>query len=474
MLASGLYPLLYYYDKNYAIINSKSQFFFFVFFYICLPIIFYYSSAFIISGFKPFVKLKPYVLSMCNSTCFLLLIVITLYGFDIIKMIIALILGLILGSIFSKYLYKIIILQLILLLLVLPKLMPDVYREIMYSKAWAKQPDAIETLTFKKTPNIYVIQPDGYANFSQLENSNYNYGNSSFETFLSKQGFTSYNNYRSNYASTLSSNSSMFNMKHHYYGNSTLGINPSHNSRDEIVNSNPVLRTLKHNQYTTFLMLQVPYLLANRPRVDFDNCNISLDEVSFISRGFNIEKDLLADTKAAIKQNKKTTNFFFIESMLPSHIVTHYNSATSIENERSLYIERLKLANNWLKELILFIAKEDPNGLIILAADHGGYVGLDYMKQSQTKQTDPLIIQSMFASVLAIKWPDDSFTDFHKDLKSSVNLFRILFSYLADDKSYLNNLQEDKSYLVIRKGAPTGIYEFIDGHGNIVFKALEE
>ncbi|WP_296314200.1 hypothetical protein [Winogradskyella sp. UBA3174] len=473
VLASGLYPLLYYYDKNYAIINSKPQFLFFVFCYIILPIVFYCIILFVCISFKSLHKFKGLVLPICNSISFFLLIVITLYGFDTIKIIIALFLGLVLGKLLATHINKLVVFQFILACLVLPKLMPDLYRELVYSKEWAIQPDDIDVVKFKQKPNVYVIQPDGYTNFSDLSNSIYNFDNSAFETFLANEGFTAYRDYRSNYSSTLSSNSSMFNMKHHYYGNKTLGINPSHNSRDEIVSSNPALRVFKNNGYKTFLMLQVPYLLANRPAIDFDYCNISIDEVSYISRGFSLQKDLLKDTKTAITTNKTTHNFFFIESMLPSHIVTHYDSSTTVEDERTLYLNRIKAANTWLKELVEFITKEDPNGLVIIAADHGGYVGLDFMKQNQTKQTDPLLVKSMFSSVLAIKWTNEKHEYFDKDLKTSVNLFRVLFSYLSDDKTYLKNQQEDKSYLIIRKGAPTGVYEFINENDETVFKDLE-
>ena len=219
-------------------------------------------------------------------------------------------------------------------------------------------------------------------------------------------------------------------------------------------------------------MLQVPYLLSNRPNIDFDYCNFSLDEVSYISRGFSKQKVLIEDTKSAIIKNKSTTNFFFIESMLPSHISTQYKASSSAENERIEYLEQIKLSNAWLMELVDFITKEDPNGLIVIAADHGGFVGLNYTIESKTRVTNPLVINSMFSSILAIKWPNNMAPKFDTELKTSVNLFRILFSHLAEDESYLDNLQENKSYIIIRKGAPTGIYEYIDESGLAVFNKI--
>ncbi|WP_400077622.1 sulfatase-like hydrolase/transferase [Winogradskyella sp. R77965] len=384
-------------------------------------------------------------------------------------MLIALVLGIIIGSILVNHVKKVIIVQLILICMVLPKLVPDLYREVMYSKDWMKQPDAIETTVFKKRPNVYVIQPDGYVNFSELTNKLYNFNNEIFENFLRENGFVFYPEYRSNYSSTLSSNSSLFGMKHHYYGNKVLGINPSHNTRDEIVGDNPVLRIFKNNDYKTLLMLQTPYLLVNRPKIHFDYCNISLNEVSYIERGFYLEKDLSKDVKTAIRENKSTSNFFFIESMLPSHIVTHNGSGNTVEEEGKLYIERLQEANKWLTDLIDYISKEDRNGIILIVSDHGGYVGLSSMEQNQLKQTNRDIVYSMFSSALAIKWNSDK-PEFKNEIRSSVNLFRTVFAHLSEEQSYLNHLQEDKSYMIIRSGSPKGVYEYIDESGTTIFK----
>ena len=469
MLVAGLYALLYYYDKNYPLLNSKSQFAFLVGLYIVLPLVSFFAVDVVfksVGSLKPF---RKYVLSVFNICTFLLTIVISLFGFDNLKLVIALVLGILLGILLFKHIKKVVVLQILMIGLVSPKLVPDLYREITYSKDWMKQPDSIEKAKFKAHPNIYVIQPDGYANFATLRDSIHNYDNSTFEHFLKNSGFTLYENFRSNYFSTLTSNSSLFGMKHHYYGNTDLGINPRHNRRNEIVESNPVLRTLKHNGYKTFLMLQVPYILSNRPRIDYDYCNISLDEISYISRGFSGETNLIEETKTQILENKESSNFFFIESMLPSHVVTHYNPESSVENERRLYFERIEKANDWLKDLVDFIEKEDPNALVVIAADHGGFVGFDYSLEAMKKSKNPLLVNSIFASALAIKWPNIKYLEFDKELRSSVNLFRILFAYLSEDKSYLTQLQDDKSFMLIREGAPTAVYEYIDEQGNVVF-----
>ena len=226
IVAGSLYALLYYYDKNYALINSKSQFLFLVSLYIILPLLMYYSINFLLKYIYPKGHVRKFLLPVLNMVCFLTFIVVSIYGFHKVKLVLALILGVCLGVLFAKHIKKIIVIQFILACLVIPKLVPDLYREIVYSKEWMEQLDTIETIAFKERPNIYVIQPDGYSSFSTFRDSIYNFDNSKFELFLKTRGFKTYDDFRSNYFSTLSSNSSMFSMKHHYYGNTTLGIKP--------------------------------------------------------------------------------------------------------------------------------------------------------------------------------------------------------------------------------------------------------
>lgn len=471
---ASLYPLLYYYYKNYALTNSWSQFIFLSLLYFILPITFYFVAKYFVQKVFPKGEFLKYLLPVFNWVYFLGFIVISVFGFQKKKLVLAVLLGLVLGILLYKHIKKVIVLQFLLVFLVIPKLIPDIYRELVYTTEWMEQPDDIEQVIFKNKPNVYLIQPDGYANFSSFKNALHNYDNSKFEFFLKNKGFTSYPNYRSNYFSTLSSNSSLLSMKHHYYGNADLGINPSFNLRNVIVESNPVIKAFKNNNYKTFLMLQVPYLLSNRPEIGFDCCNFSLDEVPYMSRGFSKKKDLLLDTKTAILNNKSTNNFFFIESMKPSHIVTVPNSNINADMERLEYLERIEDANQWLIQLVNFITTEDPNGLIIIASDHGGYVGLNSTYESKTKVGDPLIIDSFFSSILAIKWPDNEIPEYDINIETSVNLFRVLFSYLSEDETYLNHLQDDKSYIVIENGAPFGVYEYINENSEVTFKKYKE
>lgn len=128
------------------------------------------------------------------------------------------------------------------------------------------------------------------------------------------------------------------------------------------------------------------------------------------------------------------------------------------------------MANQTQADLISIIRKEDPNGLILILSDHGGYVGLDYSEAMYIKTTDRDAIYSIFSSNLSIHWPNNEIPPFDDKLKTSVNVFRILFAYLSEDEKYLDHLQNDGSYILIFEGAPKGVYQYIDEKGEITFK----
>ncbi|WP_452227931.1 MULTISPECIES: hypothetical protein [unclassified Lacinutrix] len=472
-VAAGLYPLFYYYNKNFTLMNSWNQVLFFVTLYVALPIGVIYVLHKIFSKMNLWKKYGNFIIPILNLCIFASLIVLSTSGYSSKKILLVTLVAFLLGVILKNHFKKIIVFQLLLAVLVFAKLVPHFYKQINYTTAWMQQPDAIEEVVFVKNPNVYIIQPDGYANFSELNKSNYNYDNSNFESFLVESGFKLYNNYRSNYSSTLSSNSSMFAMKHHYYSNPKPGINEFYNARDVIVGDNPVISIFKNNKYRTNLILEKSYLLLNKPKVAYDFANLESKDISYLSRGYGNLRNINSDLEIAITNNKETNNFYFVEKLKPGHIATFKNGAKGKDIGRLNYLKELEFANIWLKDVIHLINEKDPNSLIVVVADHGGFVGYDYTSQSKEKQMREDLVRTIFTSALAIKWPNKA-PDFDEKLKTNVNLFRILFAYLSDDESYLNNLQEDKSYNIIEKGAPFGVYERINEQGEIVFKLQKE
>ncbi len=467
-LASGLYPMLYYYNANFTLINSWSQFLFFVALFLITPCLSILLVRLVFSNINYLNRYKKYTAPILNFCFFAFFVVLSTYGKSGKVLSLTLVIACLLGILLYRHFRKIVVFQFLLVLLIVPKLIPEIYGSIAYSDNWIEQPDGIESAVFKKRPNIYIIQPDGYANFNVLKEAPYSFDNSKFETFLTEKGFKTYNGYRSNYYTTLSSNSSLFAMKHHYYHNTKYFRKELMNSRDIIAGNNPVVSIFKRNDYKTFLMLETPYLLANRPKLYFDHCNIDYDEIPYLTRGFEFKKDLKQGIKRAIAENEGSSNFYFIEKLIPGHITTEISRSVGKDKERTDYLGQIQKANIWLMDIVNLISENDSNALIVILADHGGGVGLEAMRECRIRQKDANLYASVFASVLAIKWPNE-LPEFNDKFLSSVNFFRLLFTYLSEDGTYLNHLQEDASYVPIDAGAPAGIYEVIDNEGNMVF-----
>lgn len=468
-VAAGLYPILFYFSNNYSLVNTWSHVGYFTLYFICIPIVLFIIIN-RITKIALLSKWQKYVLPFLNVFAFLFLMKVCLYAGIQKKITLGIFLfaGLYAFFLFKQY-KKIIVIQLILALIGFMTLIPKIVSQFNYSKDWLEQPDAIEQLVFKKTPNVYFIQPDGYTNFSELKKGYYNYDNSLFENYLKGENFKNYNDFRSNYASTLSSNSATFMMKHHHY-NKGASFSEAINARNILITKNAVLDIFKNNNYKTHFLTELPYLLLNRPTMGYDVCNFNYKEIAYIGTGLGERKDILDPLKENIEKDSNIPKFFFIEIFNPGHIHGNKSASLGVEGERDLWVESLERANTMLKKTITIIKEKDPNALIILMADHGGFVGFEYTNQIYTKTQDRDLIHSIFSSTLAIHWPNNEAPDFDDSFKSAVNVFRILFSYLGENESYLSHLQDDGSYVVIKKEYPTGIYQYIDSEGEISLK----
>lgn len=463
-LAAGLYPMAFYISNNYDFVNSQDHLLFFITRFLVLPIAIFYVFYFLMrKNHLSFYKNK--VLIFLNALVFFTLTVLAVYA--VIRWKHLLLIGLltfvtfVLSFFVKKLTQKLIVIQFLLLLTTSVGFYKIIKKHLSYSDAWLEQPDAIQDVVFVKKPNIFVIQTDGYVNFSELSGGYYNYDNSAFEKWIKEKGFTAYSGVRSNYKNTIYSNSSMFSMKHHYYN--TL------NERDVLMNRNAVISIFNSNGYKTHAFLEAPYFIINRPKIKFDYINYSYDELPYFTRGLSNRRDILTDFKNAWKKNT-APNFFFFEKLQPWHIPTKVYNSKGKEQERILYLERLENTNDWLREILTLIEQYDPNGLVIIMADHGGFVGMESTAEAVHKLEDRDKIYSVFSALFAVKWPDNQSPHFDDKFKTNVNLFRILFSYLSEDESYLNYLQEDASYLQIEENNGEAAYKAIDTKGNILFE----
>lgn len=465
----GIYVLLFYYARNYSLANSPEQFLFFSAYYIALPVLVLYIG-YKLLGASRWKRYQSNFLFL-GVVSFLAFYLLQLMQIGVIKRVYfvgIIVIAALLSFKIAKY-YKLVTLLLLLLsafnLFEVGKIL--IIKQ-QASDDWKKQPDDIANIVFKERPNIYFIQPDGYANAGNLKSELYNFDNSEFNSFLDTTGFKIYKDFRSNYFSTLLSNSSAFSMKHHY----SAPYIEKYGARDVIIGDNAVLDILKRNKYQTYFYTERPYLLINRPTMGFDHSNFNYSEMSYFMDGWSSYRNYFNELTNTISNNTKAGNFYFIESFDPGHIHNYEQHSQGVEGERARYLRKLKRANVFLTKLVTHINKNDPDAIVIIGADHGGYVGFAYSGQAEYPVNDSALINSMFGAHLSIKWNSPRFTEYDANLKSSVNLFRTVFSYLAHDKKYLNFSQDNSSYVRLKQ--PRELYKYIDDKGNIKFEKADD
>ena len=325
----------------------------------------------------------------------------------------------------------------------------------------------IKDIELKEKPNIYVIQPDGYANHKIMEGTLYNHKTSFFD-WLGEKDYKLYDNFRSNYPASIPSNSSMFTMQHHYFGETFFSDLEMPKGREMVSGQNTTNYVLQNNGYTTYFLAQDEYFQQNLGPGSFDYYNISKEEIPYFSRGDEREKVLQNDLEYVLNDKTNTPKFVFVEKLFPHHI--HFvKQEDQIEAERKEYIEKIETVNIWLKESIGMIEAADPNALIIVLADHGGWVGMTSYPDMFTT-TDEAKIRSIFSSIAAIKWNGHLKEGFDSELRSTVNLFRVLFANLAQDDGYLKQMEDNSSYNLHRESwYRKSVYKVLDDQGKITF-----
>lgn len=462
-LICGFYPLVFYFSNNFSAINSWEHLGFFLLFFIGIPLVVFTVASLLFKYSKTLSKYKPHILFVL-----IIMTVATLMSqamYLTIKK--KLLLGLLVISVLAAWklhdhFKKLLII--ILLMSILPTL--DCIVKIVEHERkmeWAQLPDDIENAKFKETPNIYFIQPDGYVGRDMMENNLYHFNNP-FYGWLENNDFNVYDNFRSNYPASLTSNSSMFAMKQHRFGKVLFPSIDMPNSRDIIAGDNAAIETLRNNGYNNFFIVQDEYFQQNRPKATYDYYNLNPEEIPYFSNDNNVKKVVFDDLKAAMDTvNIDGPRFYFIEKLLPHHI--HF--AASKEEERDTYIEKIKEVNGWLENTVNYISEKDPNAIVIISADHGGWVGLgSYAEMFSTKNPDQ--IHSTYSTLMAIKWNGHLKEGMDTQLKSNVNIFRVLFSVLSENPEYLKYLEDDSSYNLQNGTFWKSVRPVIDDSGKVL------
>lgn len=463
---AGLYPFLFFYSNNYASVNSFKHLWFYLGVFVGTSVVL---VTVIYALFSSITRLKPYRKHLLFV--FLLFAVAALLSLAMYlrfrkKLLLA---GLILLCLLSFKLYNYYkhILVLISFMVVMPlvKCLINIYEDIRVT-TWTSQPDDIVNVRFKHKPNIYMIQPDGYVAEQAMLKEPYNYNNK-FYGWLKNSGFTVYDNFRSNYPASLTSNASIFAMKHHYFNDFIFPSLEMPRARETIL-KNDAVQILKNNGYTTCFITEDEYFQQNLAPGIYDHYNINSNDIPLLSKG-ELKRDVYKDLQTAMRTTGTGPKFFFLEKVLPHHI--HFiEQENQIEAERKEYIGKVDEVNGWLKKTIAMINAQDKDAVIIILADHGGWVGMTHNNEYYgTKK--PSLVYSTFSALAAIQWNKLPHSEFDKGLVSNVNVFRVVFSILSENKSYIKLMQDNSSYHIrYENGFSGSVYQLIDNDGKVVYK----
>ncbi|MDT8346308.1 MAG: hypothetical protein RQ756_00795 [Flavobacteriaceae bacterium] len=461
----GLYPWLFYFTKNFNFVNSWPHFWFFLSRFIVVPMLIFW-ALYVIRKRIP--AINTYLWVFFSSFCFLLFAGIAVRGHFSIKIMAAAFIAAIVVSFLSKFIQniplKIIVLQLIICFTTLPDFLSIAKSYIIRGdNAWIPDYATFKEIDFKHKPNIYLIQPDGFVGIEVLKSGSYDFDLNRFETMFQQKDFHSYPKFFSNYNSTLQSNAALFAMEHHYFR--------AFDERQVIMGENPALSVLKNNAYQLHFVSEISYLMINRPRLFYEHTNIDMAKLSLIGRGVNKLPNLNEDLANTL-ENIQAPSFVFIEKISPGHITTYQEQSRGKDAEKAFYEVELKNAAEWLSHTIDQIITQDPEALIVIAADHGGFVGFEYTFQSNYLTADEQKIKGMFSALLAIRWPEQ-LKHLQKDPVSSVNLFRSLFSVLAEDEALLDDSAENIALNKVTEGDAKGIYQYINSNAEVEVKAID-
>ena len=392
----GFYVLLFYYANNYSSINSWQHLSFFTAFFIGIPVLYFLVLDVL---FTKLPKLKKYHIQARFVS--IIIVTATLLSWAmklrLLKkiLLVVLILAIIISFKAAKDYKKLIPLILVVACIPLFKNLIHIY-EHKSDDAWREYPLDVAEVTLKHTPNIYVIQPDGYVSQSVLEQPPYEMESPIYD-WLRSQNFKVYDDFRSNYPASLASNASMFAMQQHRFGDMLFPTLEVPNARVVIQGDNPVISTLARNGYKTHFIVEDEYFQQNRAKENgYDYHNIPFDTIPYFSDDDIIEKDVIQDFKKALALQTDVPSFYFIERVLPHHV--HFINENRIAADKAWYAERIKQSDVFIKETVGLIKDKDPEAIIVVLADHGGWVGIDGFEEMYTTD-DPNKIASIYSTL---------------------------------------------------------------------------
>ena len=291
----------------------------------------------------------------------------------------------------------------------------------------------------RSTPNIYLLVYDSYVvNETML---GYGIDNSAQEDRLRQLGFKIYPHTYTVGEYTIPSMSRVLEASAEYPGSRRRGVS----------GSGTVPQLLKRYGYETCGIFQSDRFFqkigsgydSSFPAVN-DRATPRLLVKAILMGEFRFDVVFDRPSREQFVKRKLSTfaavsprpRFVYMHDYLPGHSQI---SGRCLPDETELFRERLAEANRQIDQDIAAIIRADPVSLIIVAGDHGPYLtkncigtGGDY----DLSEIARLDIQDRFGTFLAIRWPDENYTDYD-EITVLQDIFPAIFAYLFRDRDLL-------------------------------------
>ncbi len=322
----------------------------------------------------------------------------------------------------------------------------------------------IKNFEFNYKPNIYFIISDMYADTEYL-NKIYPTIDNGLDKFLIEKKFITKKNSLSNYPHTTLSilsilNSSYF--KDEYFFNNEKSL-PNFSSL--LKNHNKTNEILKFNNYKSQYIFcwgdheeKKKYCINKKDISYLGNLDISFVQAvlhhSFLRNIFDITKSKNSDNRKYLSnyyeiinfaKNQPQFNYIHLYFPHPPYIFNDdcsfrnipkddlvVNNKLIIPKEKRFkgYLKNLSCSSIVVKKMIEKIIDEDPDSIIVFAADHGPHL--------QDKQKDLnfsyINILDMHSASLAIRSENYCKNKVSQSQISHVNILRILLNCFSDEK----------------------------------------
>jgi len=335
--------------------------------------------------------------------------------------------------------------------------------------------DGIE---FARTPNVYTILLESYQSPRAMEMV-YGLDIGNFVANLERRSFHVAEQHFSNYPNTVFSLSSMMAMEHHH-GRFAAGKLDAIGARELIGGKyyNAVLDVFGRNGYETQYILNADYVFIRGDALGFAYPERTPLQVFKVYQLEPLNRLLgRLDSSYGLEESARMNGESFstaleerleiaVESNAPhfsvikpawtdhSHPYTMWHKLGRWPWE---YRKSVKEANPKILGLVDLIIERDPTAIIVMTGDHGGWrwrnVWLGKRDLNATLRARPVdgetLAQDLFGVFFGIRGAGEG--ECVNRLHSSINVFRCIFSELAEDDSILSTLAGSESLLNHRK-----------------------